>query len=454
MTSTAPEQTRQGKTRGQRQENAGGGDRPSANRTKPLLILLLSGIVIALGSVGSPRPATADQAPQSEPTVEERFAAGIAWQESIREYKDALLTAAHADAGYAGAELDPARHSMTLFGVGEPSAELETLMKEAPANLAITWTRAPYNEEQLDDAVAAAMQQPGAMAADIRADFSGVNARALPTSTSARAAGLPSRIGADDVPVEWTIIDQPPAVPAQDTRQSGPPPFLAGSMIRRTDGIHTQCTTGPAVVTPAGNRIMLTAHHCTGGKLAGGVVGQTWQLNSSRHTVGKSMSSPSSQQWDVQGIDGGGVDQYSRRKFWAGGTSGVALEFVGGAGELVNGEQVVISGAFSGGQLAEVENADAAFRFCRDNDNSFCDSHGHFVYVADYNHDGTAIGGGGDSGAVVFQGNRLAGVYSAYDPNFAEPCEGIGGGRECSSRGYFSPWWRFKQTTAGGLELP
>jgi hypothetical protein len=424
------------------------------NRTKVLALLAAGGVALGLGAL-APQPATAELSTERPPlTVEERFAAGIAWQESIREYKDSLLQIAHADAGYAGAELDPAQHSMTLFGVGDPSTDLQHVIDEAPDNITVAWSQAPYNEEQLGEAAAGAMQQPGAMTAHIRTDFTGIDAAALPASETGQAARLPARVGTAGVPVAWTTIDQPAAVPAQDTRQSGPPPFLAGSMVRRTDGIHTQCTTGPAVVTPAGNRIMLTAHHCTGGALAGGVVGQTWQLNSSRNTVGRSMSSPSSQQWDVQGIDGGGVDQYSRRKFWAGSTGGVELEFVGGAGELVNGEQVVISGSFSGGQLAEVENADAAFRFCRDNNNSFCDSHGHFVYVADYNHDGTAIGGGGDSGAVVFQGNRLAGVYSAYDANYLEPCEGIGGGRECSSRGYFSPWWRFKQTTAGGLELP
>jgi hypothetical protein len=423
------------------------------NRTQVLALLAAGGAVLGLGAL-APQPATADQIAQHEPTtVEERFAAGIAWQESIREYKDSLLEVAHADVGYAGAELDPAQHAMTLFGVGNASADLQHVIDEAPDNITVTWGQAPYNEEQLDEAATVAMQQPGAMSAHIRTDFTGIDATVMPTSEAGAAAGPSARVGTAGVPVAWTAVDQPPAVAAQDTRQSGPPPFLAGSMIRRTDGIHSQCTTGPAVVTPAGNRIMLTAHHCTGGDWSGGVAGQIWQLNSSRHTVGTSMSSPSSQQWDVQGIDGGGVDQYSRRKFWAGGTSGVELEFVGGAGELVNGEQVVVSGSFSGGQLAEVENADVAFRFCRDNDNSFCDSHGHFVYVADYNHDGTAIGGEGDSGAVVFQGNRLAGVYSALDPNYPATCQGIGG-RPCSSRGYFSPWWRFKQNTGGGLELP
>ncbi len=77
------------------------------------------------------------------PSETERF------QQRIRPYVDRLLEAFEESGAQAGAELDHDRRELTLYGVGEPSADLAAIMAEAPHGLAVQWRSAPYTRDEL-----------------------------------------------------------------------------------------------------------------------------------------------------------------------------------------------------------------------------------------------------------------------------------------------------------------
>jgi hypothetical protein len=77
------------------------------------------------------------------PSEVERF------QQRIEPYVNRLLQAFERSGTQAGARLDHDRRELTLYGVGEPSAALASLMAEAPHGLAVRWEPAPYTREEL-----------------------------------------------------------------------------------------------------------------------------------------------------------------------------------------------------------------------------------------------------------------------------------------------------------------
>ncbi len=84
------------------------------------------------------------------------------WQRETAEWRDRLLTAAQASAGYAGAELRREARQLVLYGVGRPTTAISALIREAAPSLEAVWHEASYTCAELDAEVQRLMrQEPG-----------------------------------------------------------------------------------------------------------------------------------------------------------------------------------------------------------------------------------------------------------------------------------------------------
>lgn len=90
---------------------------------------------------------------------EDPGAAQRRWQSETHDYRDRLLASAQASPGYAGAELKHNMKELILFAVGNPDDATAALIREAPSNIHVTWTEAPFTYTELTDEVLRIMHE-------------------------------------------------------------------------------------------------------------------------------------------------------------------------------------------------------------------------------------------------------------------------------------------------------
>ncbi len=80
---------------------------------------------------------------------EEAYKEHERWQIEIDDYRNRLMEIAQASPRYAGGEIRHETRELIIFGVGEPTKALAAIMEQAPSNVHVTWTEAPYSLAEL-----------------------------------------------------------------------------------------------------------------------------------------------------------------------------------------------------------------------------------------------------------------------------------------------------------------
>jgi hypothetical protein len=85
------------------------------------------------------------------------------WHNETREYTDRLLASAQSSPRFAGAEFKFENRELIVFAVGIPSEAVAALIREAPANIRVTWQESPYSHAELNAEVRRLMDQEPAL---------------------------------------------------------------------------------------------------------------------------------------------------------------------------------------------------------------------------------------------------------------------------------------------------
>jgi hypothetical protein len=74
------------------------------------------------------------------------------WRDAIDAYTRRLFTLASREANYTGLAVDDADHSITVYGVGAPSTELQDVMELAPGDVQVRWTSVAHTGTEMREA--------------------------------------------------------------------------------------------------------------------------------------------------------------------------------------------------------------------------------------------------------------------------------------------------------------
>ncbi|MGH3316617.1 MAG: hypothetical protein ACRDO0_10790, partial [Nocardioidaceae bacterium] len=352
-----------------------------------------------------------------------------------------LATAARYDR-FSGSVLHRRSRTLVVQGVGTAPSEVARAMAAAPPGLAVRWDRVRFSRDALLRKAAAVGRDPRVMSVLLEPDFDGLVV-GLETNAPHAAVAAPRRLrtaqavlrrrGDDSIAVRFTS----PMPLSSAARTNDRAPFSGGSRIV-TGGV--ACTSGfPAQRRANGDDVLVFANHCSSGR-----AGVVWRTAQQRRVVGRS-TAIHSVRWDTQVLNG---RRYGNAIFVGGIASNLGRRIVGPVATFSRGDRWCVSGSFSGELCgSRIINTNLLFRT----------SPGGPVMgpAVVLSQPGVAVAGQGDSGSPAFTraaggGVRVAGVLSAINTAFREPCRGIGG-RLCASRVVVIPWARFRGPL--GLEL-
>jgi hypothetical protein len=396
----------------------------------------LSAAGTALGAQSSAKSVYPVTAGQSAGT------AGSADARAHRLYSRRLLAAAARHDGFSGSVLHRRSRTLVVQGVGAAPREVARAMAAAPPGLSVRWDKVRFSRDALLRKAEAIGRDPRVMSVLLEPDFDGLvvglETKAPRVTVPARRtlrtaqAGLRRR-GDDSIAVRFTS----PMPLSSAARPNDRAPFWGGSRIV-TGGV--ACTSGfPAQRRANGDDVLVFANHCSSGR-----AGVTWRTAQRRRVVGRSTAIRSTR-WDTQVLNG---RRYGNAIFVGGIASNRGRRIVGPVATFSRGDRWCVSGSFSGGMCgSRIINTDLLFRTSPGGPIM-----GPAVVIS---RPGVAVAGQGDSGSPAFTraaggGVRVAGVLSAINTAFREPCRGIGG-RLCASRVVVIPWARFRGPL--GLEL-
>lgn len=392
----------------------------------------------------------------------------------------AIVATAQDAPNYAGEWLDEQARTLVVYGVGEPGADLQTVMGAAgEVGLDVTWQPAEHSFAELESAGAAMIADGSATSIGYANDGSSLTATYDPTKTTARdrsraqrsadlvadrtaarvgrrsaragidvdvdtarsasssgAAESSDRSTDDGVAVAWEAVEGPVAVVA-DSRNNDTAPFDGGIRIVRPNG--GGCSAGFPVNNAAGIAGMVTAAHCS----SWGAVDVVWRSTGSGAIVGASRPRQTLP-WDAQYLQRD-ASTYAKHVF-IGDVNTTGKRVLANGPLPAIGALVRISGGYSGTQRGRITGR----RTPNYSDTPAGVSMGSFYEVqsTDLN---VAIAGNGDSGSPVVQyynGGLAApvGIFSGFltGSSYVRPCQGIptGGGRSCSNTALVSPWAR------------
>jgi hypothetical protein len=359
-----------------------------------------------------------------------------------RSYSQRLLATAARYDRFSGSEFRRRSRALVVQGVGAAPGGVARAMAAAPSGLDVRWEQVRYSRDALLRKAEAIGRDPRVMSVLLEPDFDGLvvgletsaprTAVAAQQSLRTAQAGLRSR-GDDSIAVRFTS----PMPLSAAARPNDRAPFWGGSRIAAAGGV--ACTSGfPAQRRANGDDVLVFANHCSSGR-----AGVVWRTIQQRRVVGRSTAIRSTR-WDTQVLNG---RSYGNAIFVGGIASNLGRRIVGPVATFSRGDRWCVSGSFSGELCgSRIINTNLLFR-TRPGGPIM----GPAVVLS---RPGVAVAGQGDSGSPAFTragpGARIAGVLSAINTAFREPCRGIGG-RLCASRVVVIPWARFRGPL--GLEL-
>ena len=170
--------------------------------------------------------------------------------------------------GYAGVAVDYEAARVTVAWKGDTPPPAGALEAATPAGVTMHLERTALSEADLRAASTRLMDgrragrgTDGVIAVLPTEDYAGLVAEVSRTSAAAREDGLTEKLAhTAGVPVRVELVDldmQPTAA----SRRNDNAPWLAGGAMATKDGTD-YCTTGFSIVTPAGNRRIVSAAHC------------------------------------------------------------------------------------------------------------------------------------------------------------------------------------------------
>jgi hypothetical protein len=368
-------------------------------------------------------------------------AAGSAVARTHRLYTQRLLATAAGYDRFSGSVLHRRPRTLVVQGVGAAPDEVARAIAAAPRGLAVEWQKVRFSRDALLRKAQTIGSDPRVMSVLLEPDYDGL---VVGLETNAPRAALAAqqtlrttqtglrRRGDDSIAVRFTA----PMPLSSAARPNDRAPFWGGSRIV-TGGV--ACSTGfPAQRRANGDDVLVFANHCSSGR-----AGVTWRTARQRRVVGTSTAIRSTR-WDTQVLNG---RRYGNAIFVGGIGSNRGRRIVGPVATFSRGDRWCVSGSFSGEMCgSRIINTNLLFR-TRPGGPIM----GPAVVIS---RPGVAVAGQGDSGSPAFTragaGARIAGVLSAINTAFREPCRGIGG-RICASRVVVIPWARFRGPL--GLEL-
>jgi len=369
-------------------------------------------------------------------------AAGSAVARAHRLYSQRLLATAARSDRFSGSVFHRKSRTLVVQGVGAAPGGVARAMAAPPPGLTVKWEKVRFSRDALLRKAEAIGRDPRVMSVLLEPDFDGLvvglETHAPRATVAAQQtlrtsqAGL-RRQGDDSIAVRFTSpMPLSPAARANDR-----PPFWGGARIA-TGGV--ACTSGfPAQRRANGDDVLVFANHCSSGR-----AGVVWRTAQARRVVGTTTRIRSTR-WDTQVLNG---KQYGNAIFVGGIASNRGRRIVGPVATFSRGDRWCVSGSFSGEMCgSRIINTNLLFRTSPGGPIM-----GPAVVIS---RPGVAVAGQGDSGSPAFTraaggGVRVAGVVSAINTAFREPCRGIGG-RLCASRVVVIPWARFRGPL--GLEL-
>jgi hypothetical protein len=366
---------------------------------------------------------------------------GSAAARARRSYTQRLLATAARSDRFAGSVLRRSPRMLVVQAVGAAPAEVARAIAAAPRGLTVRWEQVRYSRDALLRKAEAIGRNPRVMSVLLEPDFDGlvVGLKNMPPRASTPAqqslrtapVGLRRR-GDDAIAVRFTSAM--PLSPA--ARPNDRAPFWGGSRIA---GGGAACTSGfPAQRRANGDDVLVFANHCSSGR-----AGVVWRTVQRGRVVGSSTAIRSTR-WDTQVLNG---RRYGNAIFVGGIASNLGRRIVGPVATFSRGDRWCVSGSFSGELCGNrIINTNLLFRTSPGGPIM-----GPAVVLS---QPGVAVAGQGDSGSPAFiragAGARVAGILSAINTAFREPCRGIGG-RLCASRVVVIPWARFRGPL--GLQL-
>jgi hypothetical protein len=397
--------------------------------------------VVAVAGLSAGTALAAQSSAKSVYPVTAGQSAGSAGARAHRLYSQRLLATAARYDRFSGSVLHRRPRTLVVQGVGSAPDEVARAIAAAPRGLAVEWQKVRFSRDALLRKAEAIGSEPRVMSVLLEPDYDGL---VVGLETSAQRAALAAqqtlrttqaglrRRGDDSIAVRFTA----PMPLSSAARPNDRAPFWGGSRIV-TGGV--ACTTGfPAQRRANGDDVLVFANHCSSGR-----AGVTWRTAQQRRVVGTSTAIRSTR-WDTQVLNG---RRYGNAIFVGGIASNRGRRIVGPVATFSRGDRWCVSGSFSGEMCgSRIINTNLLFR-TRPGGPIM----GPAVVIS---RPGVAVAGQGDSGSPAFTragaGARIAGVLSAINTAFREPCRGIGG-RICASRVVVIPWARFRGPL--GLEL-
>jgi len=123
------------------------------------------------------------------------------WQSETAEWRDRLVTAAQASAGYAGAELRPKTRELVIYSVGGPTDSMAALIRDAPSSIRVTWREAPYTLVELTAEVRRLMAEQRARLSSAGPRHDGTGIQVTTTDTELLRAHDPQGLLSSHYPI-------------------------------------------------------------------------------------------------------------------------------------------------------------------------------------------------------------------------------------------------------------
>ena len=134
------------------------------------------------------------------------------WQSETAEWRDRVITAAEASAGYAGAELRHETRELLIYSVAGPTDSMAALIREAAPSLRVTWREAPYTLVELTAEVRRLMAEQRARLNSAGARHDGTGIQVTTTDTELLRAPDPQGLLSARYPIS-VHRGVPPIVP-------------------------------------------------------------------------------------------------------------------------------------------------------------------------------------------------------------------------------------------------
>lgn len=155
-------------------------------------VVALGAAVAATVSGDSSAPADPASPTSISPTDTAPADQNAAWQEEIRAYKRAIIAQARSHDVFLGGSLKFEDRSLVLYGeTAAAPTDVAAMIDEAPDAVTVTWVKASYTMEQLNDAQRVLMAElPDVVSVAITPDFSALQIGIVPQTLEANRPAI------------------------------------------------------------------------------------------------------------------------------------------------------------------------------------------------------------------------------------------------------------------------